>query len=350
MTANGKNVIEGSGSSRLTVSAGLARGLLHLAVSKGADHALLLARAGLSAKDLEDQDKRIAFPKYVALMRHGQALSGDPALALHFGESNDLAEISVVGLLAYTCETMAEVTKQLNRYGRLVVEFDGPLKRFSFTRDSRGLWVIDNRGNPNAFPELTEATFARAVCDPRRFGAMQVARAIEVTHAAPAYRDEYERILGAPVTFDAPRNAMPLDESVGTQKVAVQPRYAFGIFAEHADALLETLRNSKTMRGRVEESLVSILHTGDASIEHIADKLGVSRSTLFNRLQEEGTTFSKVLDELRHKMAVDYLRGKKVSVNETAYLVGFSEPAAFSRAFKRWTGQSPKGFRLQLAE
>src|SRR5215469_4910495 len=289
MTANAKNVIGGSGSPRLTVSAGLARGLVRLAVTKGADQAVLLARAGLSTRDFEDQDKRIAFPKYVALMRHGKELSGDPALALHYGESNDLAEISVVGLLAYACETMVEVMKQLNRYGRLVVEFDGPPKRYSFSNDARGLWMIDNRGNPNDFPELTESTFARAVCGPRRFGVTEIAKAVEVTHSAPAYRDEYERVLRAPVTFDAPRNALLLDPSVLTQKVAVQPRYAFGIFAEHADTLLETLRSSKTMRGRVEGSLVSILHTGDASIEHVADKLGVSRSTLFNRLQEEGT-------------------------------------------------------------
>ena len=58
-------------------------------------------------------------------------------------------------------------------------------------------------------------------------------------------------------------------------------------------------------------------------------------------------TFEKVLDELRHQIALNYLSGKKVSVNETAYLVGFSEPAAFLRAFKRWTGSSPRGARLK---
>jgi AraC-like DNA-binding protein len=56
-------------------------------------------------------------------------------------------------------------------------------------------------------------------------------------------------------------------------------------------------------------------------------------------------TFEKVLDELRHKMALHYLNGKKVSVNQTAYLLGFSDPAAFSRAFKRWTGASPGSLR-----
>ena len=79
--------------------------------------------------------------------------------------------------------------------------------------------------------------------------------------------------------------------------------------------------------------------------DFIAGKMGVSRQTLFRKLKAEGTSFEKVLDALRHKMALDYLSGKKVSVNETAYLVGFSEPAAFSRAFKRWTGVSPRNLR-----
>jgi len=80
----------------------------------------------------------------------------------------------------------------------------------------------------------------------------------------------------------------------------------------------------------------------DASIDTIAVKSGLSRQTLFRKLNAEGVTFEKVLDELRHKLALHYLNGKKVSVNQTAYLVGFSHPAAFSRAFKRWTGSSPR--------
>ena len=127
-------------------------------------------------------------------------------------------------------------------------------------------------------------------------------------------------------------------------------RYVFGVLSERAEALLKELDNSKSTRGRVESLLVPMLHTGDASMDTIASKMGVSRQTLFRKLKAEGTTFEKVLDELRHKMALNYLSGKKVSVNEAAYLVGFSEPAAFSRAFKRWTGSSPRALRASTIE
>lgn len=329
----------------LTVAAGLARGLTDLAVSKGAREGELLASAGITREELNDVDNRIPFTKYVALMRASKELAHDPALALHYGETNDMANISVVGLIAYACETMLEAMAQLNRYGRLVVEFDGPKDRFRTESRDGGLWLVDGRENPNDFPELTESTLARAICGPRRFGVTQLAKAVHVTHPAPSYRDEYERIYGCPVTFEARWNALLLDTKWMTHKIAVQPRYVFGILSEHADALIKELEDSKSTRGRVESLLVPILHKGDASMDAIADKMGVSRQTLFRQLKAEGTTFEKVLDELRHQLALQYLRGRKVSVNETAYLVGFSEPAAFSRAFKRWTGVSPRDAR-----
>jgi AraC-like DNA-binding protein len=127
--------------------------------------------------------------------------------------------------------------------------------------------------------------------------------------------------------------------------ITLAPSYVFGILSAHAEALLESLDGSKTLRGRVESLLMPILHTGDASVDRIAGKLGFSRQTLFRRLRAEGVTFERVLDELRHTLALHYLQGQRVSVNETAYLVGFSDPAAFSRAFKRWTGSRPHSMR-----
>ena len=117
-----------------------------------------------------------------------------------------------------------------------------------------------------------------------------------------------------------------------------------------AEELLKSLERSKTTRGGVENLLVPILHTGEASVEVIASKLGLSRQTLFRKLKVEGVTFEQVLDEMRHQLALYYLNAKKASVNQTAYLLGFSEPAAFSRAFKRWTGSSPRTMQSSKIE
>jgi AraC-like DNA-binding protein len=334
-----------------TIAASFARALMELAVSKGASRKLLAERSGIDPKDLQDPDNRIPFAKYIALMRTGKELCNDPALALHFGEAVDMAEVSIVGLIGEASETTLEAFAQVNRYSRLIVEVDtGTADRFALTRSNGQLWFVDNRKNPNEFPEITEGGFARGVCGARRLDETPFVKAVHVTHSDPGYRAEYDRIFRAPVVFESDKNAMLVDEAWLNRRIAIQPRYVFGVLSERAEALLKSLERSKTSRGRVEGLLMPILHTGDASIEAIAGKLGVSRQTLFRKLKAEGVTYEKVLDELRHKLALHYLAGKKVSVNETAYLVGFSEPSAFTRAFKRWTGASPRTMRASTTD
>lgn len=333
-----------------TVSAGLARKLMELAISKGASGAALALRSGVQIEDLRDQDGRIPLAHYVALMRAGKELARDPALALHFGASVDMSEFSVVGLLFQTCETIRESLVQINRYGRLIVEVDtGTADRFQLQRRHGALWLVDNRPDPDAFPELTEATFARFIAMTRRFANTPLVDRIHVTHPAPAHRADYDRIFGASTLFGSDWNAMRVDEAGLNRRVAVQPRYAFAILGNHAEALLRELENSKSTRGRVESLLMPILHTDRTSMASTAEKLGLSRQTLYRQLRAEGTTFQQLLDDLRHRMALDYIRGRKVSVNEAAFLVGFSDPAAFSRAFKRWTGASPRAMKVAPA-
>lgn len=330
-----------------TVGAGFARGLLEFAASKGASRAALLDQSGIDLAHLLDQDARIPFHRYVALMRAGKALTGDSALALHYGEQVDIGAVSIIGLIGQASETMGEAFTQLNRYVRLIVETDneGGGDRFGMALDRAGVWMVDNRRHANDFPELTESAFAQLVCGPRRLGVPSMLKAVHFTHAAPSHRAEYERIFQVPVVFESARNGMQIDPALASQSVARLPRYVFGVLTEHADELLRSLEGTKSVRGRIESLLMPVLHTGNATMEVVAGKLGISRQTLFRKLKAEGVTFEKVLDELRHRMAADYLGAQKVSVNETAYLVGFSEPAAFSRAFKRWTGSSPRAMR-----
>jgi len=138
-----------------------------------------------------------------------------------------------------------------------------------------------------------------------------------------------------------------MDIAMMTQRIAVLPRYVFCVLTEHAEALLREMDAAQTVRGKVESLLLPVLHEGDIGMDAIAEQMALSRQTLFRRLKVEGTTFEKILDALRHRLALDYLGARKVSVNETAYLVGFSDPAAFSRAFKRWTGLSPRALRAR---
>ena len=329
----------------LTVAASAVRSLMDFAMSKGASQQALLQRSGIDPAILQDLDDRLPFSKYVALMRAGQELCNDPALALHFGETVDYTEIF---LPAGGATNFDEALAQGNRYARLTVEVEsvGTADRFSLVRDAGQLWMVDNRANPNDFPELTESGFARMVCTTRRLvGEAKFLKAMQVTHAEPAYRAEYDRIFRVPVKFGSDKNGLQIDEALVMRfKFPSQSKYVTGVLQDHAEKLLRSLDDSQTIRGRVEKLLVPILHTGDVTVDVVASELGLSRQTLFRKLNAEGVTFQRVLDQLRHRLALHYLTTDKASVQRTARLVGFSDATAFSRAFKRWTGARPREY------
>lgn len=325
-----------------SVSAGLARAYFDFAAASGVDAAQLAAQAQIDPATWSDPDVRVRMACYQRLVRAGKVLSGKSGLPILFAEAIDLAEFSVVGLLANASTTMGEALNQLNRYGQLVVEIDvGPGPRFVYETHGGAVWLVDTRSDPGGFYELTESTFTRIICHPRRFLPQPFVYEAFVTHPEPAHRADYEAVWRCPVTFDAPRNALRMDLSLRDVPLRPNPAYAFGALSEHAERLISELRTAKTARGRVEQYLMPILHTGEASMDEVASALGQSRQTLYRNLRAEGVTFAQVLDDLRRRLALDYLESKRVSVNETAFLVGFSDRSAFSRAFKRWTGKGP---------
>lgn len=98
-------------------------------------------------------------------------------------------------------------------------------------------------------------------------------------------------------------------------------------------------------RREVERIVEPLLPSGNVRIEEVARELGCSRQTLYRKLKTEGVTFAQLLDALRQRIALRLVRDERVTVKEAAWRLGFSDPAAFSRAFKRWTGQSPREMR-----
>ena len=331
-----------------TVSAGYARALLDFAVSQGAGEGDLLHQSGLDPEALGDPDNRVPLQTYKDLMAAAKDLCGDPALPLHLGAAQNFTEISVVGLICYAAHTMGEALMELNRYGRLVAELDlpGGDSRFQVQEIEGGLWLVDTRADPDSFPEMTEETWSRFICETtRNFPGKPFAKSVHVTHARPAHGDVYEQVMQVPVVFESVRNAIHFDAAWLTMPTHRGNTYAFGVLSERAEALLQDLESSHTTRGHVERILIPVLHKGEASMAKLAAEMGMSRQSLYRRLKAENVSFDALYDDLRHRMAIHYLQSQKVSVNETAYLVGFSDPSSFSRAFKRWTGEAPGSWK-----
>ncbi len=332
-----------------TMAAGFAAALLDYAESRGAPRAHLLAASGLEAADLADQDARVPVAAYQALIAAGIESTGDTALLLRHTLESKLETISVVGQIVHSSQSLAHSITQLNRYLRLMAEVDiaGAPDRYELLREGGAVWIVDHVAVSGPGHIGLEASFARFVSEFRRsFPDVPFALEMEVTYPAPPHAGEYPALFRIPVRFEAARNALRIDPVWLSAESDFEPghAYCFGIFTRHADALLEALGRSDRLRDRIEAAILPDLHEGSLSMDKLARDLGMSRQTLYRRLKAEGETFAEIHDDLRRRMALDYLTARKVSVNEAAYLLGFSEASSFVRAFKRWTGHSPTAY------
>lgn len=331
-----------------TIAAGFARAFLDFAAAKGARRRSLIEQSQIYPENLTDPDKRVPLANYIALMKAAIQLCNQPALALHFGEQVSLQDISILGLLGRG-ETAEEARQHATRYIRLAID-DGDRESapIEFVRENNNVWLRFNSALYVEHPLLTESAFARCMSGRGKRSEdgngchWPSPKAFSFTHKEPAYRAEYDRIFRVPLIFGSNKNAILFGDELLSVRLPPTSRYVLDLLTKRAEGLLAMLEGSKSTRDRVESLLRPMLAGGEVNVEIISRKLGVSRQTLFRKLKAEGVTFERVLDELRHNLALHYLKEKKISVSETAYLVGFSDPGSFSRAFKRWTGSSPK--------
>jgi AraC-like DNA-binding protein len=114
------------------------------------------------------------------------------------------------------------------------------------------------------------------------------------------------------------------------------------------DALSRQPRNRGALRSEIENAVVPLLPHGKARIDEVARRLGVSQRTLARQLSSEGLTFTEVLEKLRADLASHYLSDRGLSISQIAWLLGYQEVSAFSHAFKRWTGKTPRDVRTRM--
>jgi len=167
---------------------------------------------------------------------------------------------------------------------------------------------------------------------------------IEFRRSPPSRLDDFLSLLRAPMFFDMPRTRLVFDrESIERPLDSGNPE-----LARHNDAIaLQYLTQLErdNIELRVREVLTQQLTHGEPSQEDVAEMLNMSARTLQRKLGDGGTTYKEILDDTRHALALQYLSARTHSVSDVTYLLGFSSGSCFTRAFRRWTGQSPSDWR-----
>jgi AraC-like DNA-binding protein len=315
--------------------------ILRALEAHGVDAGALAARAGVDRTAL-GPEARVPRETLNRLWELAVEATGDPAFGLEATRFTAQTTFHALGYAVLASSTLKEAFERLIRFRRLVGEV---LELRLVDAGDRYRFLIDVSAMPGIPFQAVDAVAATAArqarllhapggCDPL---------AVSFVHAAPADPTPYRRTFRAPVRFEQAENALEYArEDVEKPLPSGNAELARGndeVMVRHL-ARLERSRLSS----RVQQALLDALPDGPPSKPRIARALGMSARNLQRHLAAEGTSFKELLNEARVSLARSYVDEGRLSVTEIAFILGFADTSTFSRAFKRWTGRSPREY------
>ena len=317
-----------------------ARETLRYLDRNGVDAEPLLLKAELSRSQLSEDSGGISVASKHRFLEFAAIETSDSLLGLHVAAEMDLRDAGILFYLAAASATVAEALEHLARYAGTANE--AVHLEISQYKGETVLTVrpIDEHDEPRGqFSEFIALAVIRALnrSTNRDFAPSRMTFA----HPRNLALREIHRILRCPVEFAQTTDSWVLPQSVMELPIASGDSHLLHILKAHADDLLSERRTATGLRGLVENRLLSMLPSGKVQTAVVAQQLGMSARSFKRHLAQEGTSFGEVLDRLRYRLALGYLEDQRISLQQIAWLLGYSEIGAFNHAFKRWTGTSP---------
>jgi AraC-like DNA-binding protein len=303
----------------------------------------VLEREGVGAAELVRPDTRLRHRAVMDLFDLWVERSGNPALGLRAGLSIEAGDLETMEYAARACANLREAIHCCSRYIHLLNEAtDLSLVEY---RDRALIRLSVSDGVPtsrvaNDFAVACVVTFAKryALVD-------EPVLELHLMHPQPADTTAYD-VFRAKIRFGMPHNGFLISRALLDRPMVYAHPAMRDAFEAYARDQSEKLTSG--VRGRVREIITAQLASGEMTMESVSAALGVSVATLRRRLEEEGTTFTGLVDEVRRDLAERHLSDPHRTISEVAFMLGFAHAPAFHKAFRRWTGATPSERRARL--
>jgi AraC-like DNA-binding protein len=326
-----------------SIAATSTRAMVRTAEARGIPIADLLEEAGLARESLEDPDARIPAATVLTLWNALRERARDPALQLFAPVSLPFGAYRVIDYLVAASATVGDGVGRFARFFGLVAE--SVSLTIEQDREEHRLCLAMAGGGPVP-PVYVDYVFAALVGRVRmRIRPELRVHRVDLRRPAPPATDPYTEVFRAPVRFDATYDRLCFDDEEWVASIEGADEALAKVLEEHARILAKRIPRARSgFRSEVERAIGTVLPEG-GSAGKVARVLHVSVRTLQRKLDAEGTSFREVYETVVSQLAMTYLSDPKVSMAEVAFLLGFSDPSSFNRAFRRWTGETPGRWR-----
>ncbi len=316
--------------------------LLELLAESGVSEQQLIDRAGLQPGQLFDAPG-VDVIHFDAVSRSALELSGDPQLGLRMGARINVPSQGIFGFALMSCATAGDALKLMVRYNRVI----SPSTRIELKQVGSGAELIMQAAHLPANLEkfYCEVMFAGVVNSGLTLvGEQQGNIVVELDYDPAGNQLLYREILGDGVRFNSGRKAVCFDENSLAADISTANPIAGDIFRRECDRLFSPDSHRGAVSDRVQQILIQS-GCNFPTCAAMASKLHMSESTLQRRLGNEGWRYQSLLDQVRYRLAREYLTGTSLTIFEIADLLGFSDATNFRRSFKRWSQTTPSQFR-----
>jgi AraC-like DNA-binding protein len=332
--------------SAATISVVLVQPLaMALASKKGALDAFWQA-TDLTPQMVADPEARVSPAQFCVAWAEAARASGDAALALTLAET---IPQGAFGIVEYVCRSAPTLREALSQWVRYLGILDDAVKvALVEGREGLALRVVVESEAPA--PASHELCFALVVRHARQMTTPKLRPiAVRFTHAVPSTEHaRYHASFGGPVAFGAARTELVFSMIDADAPLTTADPNLLAILLPAAEERRGRASTDPPLVDQVRRALASALSHDEAQLAGVSKRLGMTARSLQRRLQDEGASFQTLRDETRRTLADRYL-GQGLSLAEISFLLGFSEPSAFFRAFKRWTGLTPIERRASLS-
>jgi len=333
---------------RVSLSVRVLEPLLLYLEARGHDSSAFLKTQGVDPTTFRDPEARLHHAVAASLWRAAARLTNDFDLGLHVAEGIRPGAYGALGYALRTSENLGMSLQRLCRYHRVL--HDAAEVQLIVRGDHA---IISHRlplpgGVPRAVSEYIVAAW---LITSRQATALNwIPIEARFPHSAPENTSEHRRLFGCRLKFEHDRSELVFGRDLLDLPFQSADPQLQVILEAQVLALFQKLPKCEAVTDAVRRLLAGELCNGEPSLEQTAPRLHMSARTLHRRLEEEGTSFRQVLAEVRREIAAKHLSERRLAIGEIAFLLGFSEPSAFHRAFKRWTGYAPLAYRqLTLA-
>ncbi len=331
-----------------TIATEVFKGMVCSLESIGLSPPDLYAQTSLTPALIDDDEGRVPFERVVEFGLWVRAQRGETA-GIRLAEAMASSEHFLLGYVLASSSTLGEAYEAWVRYRR--IGFDGGAPYVLTQRDDEvELGCVYPDEAVQMLPGLLEGYLAYSLAKGRHITAERWNPTLVLIQGSESDRALYQSFFNAPVRNNADRTAIIFSSNLLQLPVVRSDPKLRKYLASTAERVLGELPKADTFVDEVRAKIMDALQEGHPTLDGIADQLHLSPRTVQRRLEKEDAAFGAVLDDVRRAAALEYLRDRHVAISEAAYLVGFSEPSTFYRAFRRWTGSTPADYRRsQLA-